>query len=405
MRWIFAPAMKRIIRLRNNVKLPLIAVLFTVPLAVALYANPHGWESGTLVVVGLAYLLAWYVGFAHYYSADESWKILRLVAGRLNERDLRSATGMLSREEVQKRLGAGQFTSLYSTLADAHESLRELVMQARASAEAARAAAEKVATGNVSLSRRTEDQAATLEETAAAMEELSATVKQNAESCRSASRAAGEATLISRRGAQIARDVVTNMGLIDSSSRRISDIIGVIEGISFQTNILALNAAVEAARAGEQGRGFAVVAEEVRGLARRSAEAAKEIRELIAHSGENVAQGNTLVHAAGTVIDEVTAHVEAVNEQIGVIAVASGEQASGVEGVNKAVSQLQGATQHNASVVQDAAMAAMSLKEESAKLLELVSRFQVDPEARRPGAGSGVVQTLPPARAARLLSR
>jgi methyl-accepting chemotaxis protein len=152
----------------------------------------------------------------------------------------------------------------------------------------------------------------------------------------------------------------------------------VIEGISFQTNILALNAAVEAARAGEQGRGFAVVAEEVRNLARRSAEAAREIKELIGHSHENVTQGKALVDAAGKVIDEVTAHVEEVNELIGVIAVASREQASGVEGINKALSQLQSVTQHNASVMQDAAYAAVQLKEESAKLFGLVGQFRVD---------------------------
>jgi methyl-accepting chemotaxis protein len=392
MKWILAPMMKFIIRLRNNVKLPLIAILYTIPLVVALAANPPGWTSLTALLVALTYALAWYVGFAHYYSADESWKILRSAAALLNERDLRSASGVLSREEARRKLGAGQFSSLFETLADAHTNLRELVTQARASAQTARTAADGLAAGNVSLSQRTEDQASTLEETAAAMEELSATVKQNADSCKTASRAAGEATVVARKGAQLARDVVANMGLISSSSTRISDIIGVIESISFQTNILALNAAVEAARAGEQGRGFAVVAEEVRNLARRSAEAAREIKELIGHSTDNVAQGKALVDAAGRVIDEVTAHVEEVNELIGVIAIASREQAGGVEGINKALSQLQATTQHNAAVVQDAAFASVQLKEESAKLFDLVAQFRVDegesqaPRRRDPGA-------------------
>jgi methyl-accepting chemotaxis protein len=378
MKWIFAPGMKYIIRLRSNVKLPLLALLYTVPLAIALAANPPAWLSSTGLLIAFTYAFAWYAGFSHYYSSDASWKILRGAASRLNERDLRSDRGMLSRDEAQERLGAGQFSSLFATLADTHSSLRELVTQARASAQAAHLAADQVAAFNVSLSQRTEDQASTLEETAAAMGELSVTVKQNADSCRTASKAAGEATIVARKGAQIARDVVTNMGLIASSSRRIGDIIGVIEGISFQTNILALNAAVEAARAGEQGRGFAVVAAEVRSLAQRSAQAAKEIKELIAHSNQNVDQGKTLVDAAGQVIDDVTAHVEAVNEQIGVIAIASREQASGVEGINKALAQLQGATQHSASIVQEAAFSAVRLKEEALRLFELVGQFQVD---------------------------
>ena len=386
MKWILAPMMRIVIRLKNNVKLPLLAFLYTLPLVIALVAPPASWQSGSALAILVTYVFAWYVGFAHYYSSDESWIFLRRAATLLNERDLRAGNSIMSREDAKQRLGTGQFSSLFGTLADAHESLRGLVTQARESAEATRVAADGLASGNVSLSQRTEDQASTLEETAAAMEELSATVKQNAESCKTASRAAGEATVVARKGAQLARDVVANMGLIASSSTRISDIIGVIESISFQTNILALNAAVEAARAGEQGRGFAVVAEEVRNLARRSAEAAREIKELIGHSTENVDQGKTLVDAAGRVIDEVTAHVEEVNELIGVIAVASREQAGGVEGINKALSQLQGATQHNAGVVQDAAHAAMQLKEESAKLFDLVAQFRLDealPEAPR----------------------
>ena len=378
MKWLLAPAMGRIIRLRNNVKLPLLAILYTVPLGIAAAAQPFQWLSWTGAAIVATYLFAWYLGAAHYYSADEAWKIVRSVAGLLNERDLRRDNSLLSREEVRRKLGAGQFTQLYTTLADAHENLRDLVAQARASAAAARRAADDLASGNTDLSARTEDQAAALEETAAAMEELSAAVARNAESCQAASRAAGEGTVVARKGTHIATDVVSTMEGIEGSSRRVVDIIGVIEGISFQTNILALNAAVEAARAGEQGRGFAVVASEVRSLAQRSAQAAKEIKALIGDSAASVNAGTRLVHEAGDVIRHVSDSVERMNTLIGEIAAASGEQASGVAGINKAMAQLQGVTQNNAALVQHAAASAVALKEEAARLTELVGRFKVD---------------------------
>ena len=240
----------------------------------------------------------------------------------------------------------------------------------------------------MNLSSRTEQQASTLEQTAAAMEELSATVKENAESCRAASELAGKATLVARRSAEAAKRASTTMDAIDGSSRRIVDIIAVIEAIAFQTNILALNAAVEAARAGEQGRGFAVVASEVRSLAQRSEQAARQIRTLISESVSNVGSGTALVHDAGSLIDEVTASVEQVNELIGIIAVASREQSAGVEGINTALSELQGATQQNASLVQQAAYSAVTFKEEAQRLSALVGRFRID-EARGGHTSSG----------------
>ncbi len=385
MKWLLAPAMKRIVRLRNNVKLPLIAFLFTLPLAIAVVESPPAWDSVTALSIVAAYLIAWYVGAAHYYSAGDSWKILNAVASRLNQQDLRATGAIISREEAHRLLGAGQFTALYGTLADAHANLRALVTQARASAESARTAADALAAGHVRLSQRTDDQAATLEETAAAMEELSATVKQNAESCRTASQTAGGGTVLARKGAAVAQDVARTMDSIESSSRRIVDIIGVIEGISFQTNILALNAAVEAARAGDEGRGFAVVAAEVRSLAQRSAEAARQIKGLIDESVGNVNDGSRLVRESGEAIVKVMSKVEEVNELIGVIAIASREQASGVENINIALTGLQGATQESANVVHESAYAAVQLKEEAARLLELVGRFKVDDVPRLPG--------------------
>jgi methyl-accepting chemotaxis protein len=376
----FAPV-ARLMSGRNKAKQVVGAALLTVPLAIALAANPPGWTAAAYAIVA-TYLVALYFLAALLFTSDAAWTDIHKIAALLEAHDLRS--GRLPDEAqvtATNRAGRGHMGQLYQALKDTHGNLTVIVGQAHASAQVTRGAAESLAAANVNLSQRTEDQASTLEETAAAMEELSATVKQNADSCRSASKVAGEATLVARKGAEIAREVVTNMGLISSSSRRISDIIGVIEGISFQTNILALNAAVEAARAGEQGRGFAVVAEEVRSLARRSADAAKEIKELIGHSAANVDQGKSLVDEAGRIIDEVTANVEQVNELIGVIAVASREQASGVEGINTALVQLQSATQHNAGVVQDAAFSSVQLKEEAAKLFELVARFQVDEEA------------------------
>jgi len=369
MKWLLAPAMNVVIKWPNSVKLPLIAALFTLPLGIALRASPLPLWSGASIAIAITYALAWYVGAAHYYSAGEAWKVVNSVASRLRDHDLRASSDILSREEALLILGEGQFTKLFRTLSDTHQGLRELVGQARASAEAANATAEHVAGGNARLQQRTEDQAATLEETAAAMEELSSTVKQNAESCRSASKSAAEATIVARKGTKIAGEVSATMDGIEASSRRIVDIIAVIEGISFQTNILALNAAVEAARAGEAGRGFAVVAEEVRSLAHRSADAARQIKALIGESVSSVSAGAALVQQSGAVIDEVTHNVEQVNEMLGVIAVASREQSTGVEGISGALSRIQGSTQENAAVVQDAAHAATRLREEAARLL------------------------------------
>ena len=386
MSFLIEPAVRIFLRMRNPVKLPLLAALFTLPTILAVALQPFALASGTTALIAGCYAVAFYCGIAHYVSSAEAWGIVKAAAKLLNERDLRVDNGVLSREEARSRLGSGQFTQLFNTLMDAHENLRELVAQAQASAGTTRSAADHLAASNVDLSQRSEEQASTLEETAAAMEELSSTIKENADSCRAASDLATQATAVARNGSAVAQSAVTTMDSIDRSSRKIVDIIGVIEGISFQTNILALNAAVEAARAGEQGRGFAVVASEVRSLAQRSAQAAREIKTLIGDSVDNVSQGTKLVHDAGRIIGEVTASVEQVSELIGVIAVASREQSSGVEGVNTALTQLQGATQKNASAVQDAAFASVTLKEEAARLSQLVGGFRLDAARAAPRA-------------------
>jgi methyl-accepting chemotaxis protein len=377
MSWFFKPA-AMVLGGRNKVKQLLAGALFLVPLAIALAANPPGWGLAA-VAIGVTTLLAVYYVAGLYFSTDASWRDIRQITDALGQHDLRrESLPQADQASRSNKAGRGQMGQLYRSLIQVHASLAELVGQARRSAEVARVAADGVAAGNVNLSQRTEEQASTLEETAAAMEQLSATVKENAESCRSASELAANATQVARKGAEVAQSAVDTMQQVEGSSKRIVDIIAVIESISFQTNILALNAAVEAARAGEQGRGFAVVASEVRSLAQRSAQAAKEIKGLISESVTNVSQGTRLVNDAGRIIHDVTSSVEQVNELIGVIAVASREQSSGVEGVNRAITQLQQATQQNSGVVQEAAFAAVTLKEEAARLYQLVDRFRVD---------------------------
>jgi len=260
-----------------------------------------------------------------------------------------------------------------------------------ANAESIRGAAGEIAAGNLDLSGRTESQASSLEETASTMEELTGTVKQNAEQAGHANRLAASASDIAVRGGQVVEQVVATMASIQASSRRIADIIGVIDGIAFQTNILALNAAVEAARAGEQGRGFAVVAAEVRNLAQRSAAAAKEIKALIDDSVDKVGQGGKLVGEAGEAMGDIVASVELVAEIMGGIASASQQQSAGIDQVNQAVGQMDEMTQQNAALVEQAAAAAESLHEQADRLVQAVSVFSV----------GRVRPALPAARAAR----
>ena len=273
--------------------------------------------------------------------------------------------------------GKSETGLLLGALRDMQDSLVSVVSTVRQGSEGVASASSEIAQGNNDLSARTEQQASALEETAASMEELSATVKQNADAAKQANQLASTASTVAIRGGQVVGKVVETMKGINESSRKIADIISVIDGIAFQTNILALNAAVEAARAGEQGRGFAVVASEVRSLAGRSAEAAKEIKSLIGASVERVEQGSLLVDQAGTTMTEVVNAIQRVTDIMAEISAASSEQAMGVEQVGEAVVQMDQATQHNAALVEQMAAAASSLKVLAGDQVRAVSVFQL----------------------------
>ena len=268
--------------------------------------------------------------------------------------------------------------SLLQALKKMSDSLSVIVSQVRAGTETIATASSEIAAGNLELSSRTEQQASSLEETAASMEEITSTVKQNADNSKQANVLTGSASEVAERGGRVVSQVVTTMSSINESSKKIVDIISVIDGIAFQTNILALNAAVEAARAGEQGRGFAVVASEVRSLAQRSAAAAKEIKELINNSVEKVEAGSSLVHQAGDTMNEVVESVKRVSDIVAEITAASSEQSTGIDQVNQAVMQMDTVTQQNASLVEEAAAAAESLQNQASKLADLVSIFKVN---------------------------
>ena len=284
--------------------------------------------------------------------------------------------------------GNDEIGLLLRSLMGMQAGLVKVVSNVRSGSEGVATASSEIAQGNNDLSARTEQQASALEETAASMEELSSTVKQNADSARQANQLAMNASTVAVRGGEVVGEVVETMKGINEASRRISDIISVIDGIAFQTNILALNAAVEAARAGEQGRGFAVVASEVRSLAGRSAEAAKEIKSLINASVERVEQGTALVDQAGTTMTEVVNSIKRVTDLMGEISAASNEQSAGVSQVGEAVVQMDQVTQQNAALVEEMAAAASSLQTQASDLVQVVSIFKL-------GAGDHVGASAP----------
>jgi methyl-accepting chemotaxis protein len=284
--------------------------------------------------------------------------------------------------------------SLLTEMKQMRNSLVDIVSQVRRGTQTITTASREIAAGNIDLSSRTELQASSLEKTASAMEELTSTVKQNADNAREANQLAATASDVARKGGEVVSQVVGTMGEINSSASKIADIIGVIDGIAFQTNILALNAAVEAARAGEQGRGFAVVASEVRNLAQRSAAAAKEIKTLIGDSVEKIGRGSKLVGQAGVTMDEVVDSVKRVTNIMSEIANASAEQSAGIEQVNLSIIEMDGMTQQNAALVEQAAAAFQSLQDQAAELQRVVSIFKLEGEeagaAAAPAASTAV---------------
>ncbi|MEG2963304.1 MAG: methyl-accepting chemotaxis protein, partial [Janthinobacterium sp.] len=275
---------------------------------------------------------------------------------------------------------------LLRALKDMNDNLQGIVARVRHGTDAIAHGSREIASGNMDLSSRTEQQASSLEETASSMEELTSTVKQNGENARQANQMAQSASSVASKGGQVVAEVITTMDSINASSKKIVDIISVIDGIAFQTNILALNAAVEAARAGEQGRGFAVVATEVRNLAHRSAAAAKEIKILIDDSVHQVGLGSTLVNQAGSTMEEIVSSVRRVTDIMAEITSASSEQVAGIEQINQAITEMDAVTQQNAALVEEAAAASEALQDQASSLAEAVSVFKLDG-----------MQALPPA--------
>ncbi|QWV92500.1 cache domain-containing protein [Geomonas oryzisoli] len=329
--------------------------------------NKMKWQiiGGTALLAVVIFVFAWFVARRIKEPLDQA-----IAASK------RIASGDLTAHiEVESKDETGE---LLASLKEMNEGLAHIVGDVRNGAESIATATEEIAAGNADLSQRTEEQASALEETASSMEELTSTVKQNADNAQAANQLAINASGVAVKGGDVINRVVRTMESITDSSKKISDIIGVIDGIAFQTNILALNAAVEAARAGEQGRGFAVVAAEVRSLAQRSAAAAKEIKALIEDSVSKVQDGSRLVEEAGRTTQDIVTSIKRVTDIMAEISAASLEQSSGIEQVNTAITQMDDVTQQNAALVEEAAAAAESLEDQAQQLVAVVARFTLE---------------------------
>jgi methyl-accepting chemotaxis protein len=355
-------------------------------------AEAHAqYNSGATIMLALA-------GLAILLASGFAWRVTRSITGPLH-----------AAVKVAKTVASGDLTShidvrthdetghLMQALKDMNESLVKIVGQVRSGTGAIASASGQIAAGNMDLSARTEHQASSLEETASSLEELTSTVKQNAEHAQQANQRALSASEVASKGGAVVAQVVETMGSINDSSRKIVDIIGVIDGIAFQTNILALNAAVEAARAGEQGRGFAVVASEVRNLAQRSAGAAKEIKTLIGDSVDKVEVGSKLVSQAGNTMQDIVASIREVTDIMSEITHATREQTSGIDQINQAMAHIDEVTQQNAALVEEAAAASAAMQDQAGSLAEVVTRFKLDEApARAGGTGLALVNTRRP---------
>lgn len=371
MNFLLIPGRAIINALTTPQRMLLAALIFSAPLVIVLYLLTSlvgiALKNSELLFIAAAYGVALYVTLVHHLQVRDGFAGLRASVERFS-------AGDFTFEDSGS--DGGEVGELLADIRTMSASLSEIFERIRGSAVVIDRTAKEIAVGHANLSRRTEEQASTLEETAAGMEELAATVQQNSQGCEVASGLSQTAEETARRGASTVGRVVERMEMIDGSSRRIAEIIGLIEGIAFQTNILALNAAIEAARAGEQGRGFGVVASEVRALARRSSQAAKEIKELVEDSAANVAQGSALVVEAGASIDEIVASVQKVAQLVGQIALASREQNLGVQEINKAIVQLEGVTQQNATMAEQAVAGTLAFEQQAQDLIDAIRFFK-----------------------------
>ena len=370
--------------------------------AAAVVSAERAMVVTAVVSIVAAIAIAWFIALAITRPIESAVKVAQTVAAG----DLTSDIKVETSEETGQLLQA---------LKDMNESLIRVVGQVRKGTDNIAAATTQIASGNMDLSSRTEEQASSLEETASSMEELTSTVRHNTDNAQQANQLAQTASVVAAKGGEVVARVVQTMDSINESSSKIVDIISVIDGIAFQTNILALNAAVEAARAGEQGRGFAVVASEVRNLAQRSAAAAKEIKQLISDSVEKVGAGSKLVSEAGATMGEVVTSVQRVTDIISEISLATQEQSAGIDQINIAIGQMDTVTQQNAALVEEAAAASAALEEQAGQLTEVVSVFKLNMAraepaqraalrrpaplpARAPAAGRELAAAAPPAR-------